>query len=107
MAFVDTLPLAIPLLALIGAFAGFFVVPMNALMQHRGYRLITPGRSIAVQGFNENLSVVLMLAVYATLVAAEIPLNVVLWLLGLIVATVIGLLLVRERLRGVAGVAPG
>lgn len=107
MAWVDTLPLAIPLLALIGGFAGFFVVPMNALMQHRGYRLITPGRSIAVQGFNENLSVLLMLAVYAALVAAEIPLNVVLWLLGLTVAVSMGLLIVRERLRAVARIAPG
>ena len=73
MAWVDTLPLAIPLLILIGAFAGFFVVPMNALMQHRGYRLITAGRSIAVQGFSENVSVLLMLATYAALVAAEVP----------------------------------
>ena len=106
MAWVDTLPLAIPLLVLIGAFAGFFVVPMNALMQHRGYRLITAGRSIAVQGFSENVSVLLMLATYAALVAAEVPLNAVLWLLGLTVAATMGLLMVRERLRDIAAIAP-
>ncbi len=106
MAWVDTLPLAIPLLALIGGFAGFFVVPMNALMQHRGYRLISAGRSIAVQGFNENLSVLLMLAAYAALVAAEVPLNLLLWSLGLTVAVAMGLLIVRERLRDMAEIPP-
>lgn len=105
MAWVGTLPVAIPLLALIGGLAGFFVVPMNALLQHRGYRLATAGRSIAVQGFNENLSVLLMLAAYAALVAAEVPLNVILWLLGLIIAVTMGLLIVRERQRGITPAA--
>jgi LPLT family lysophospholipid transporter-like MFS transporter len=46
--------LATPLLILIGVFSGFFVVPMNALLQHRGHILMGAGHSIAVQNFNEN-----------------------------------------------------
>ena len=44
----------------VGICAGFFVVPMNALLQHRGHVLMSAGRSIAVQNFNENLSVLLI-----------------------------------------------
>ena len=46
----------------VGICAGFFVVPMNALLQHRGHVLMSAGRSIAVQNFNENLSILTMLA---------------------------------------------
>lgn len=104
MAAVSSLIVAIPLLAIIGACAGFFVVPMNALLQHRGYRLITAGCSIAVQGFNENLCVLLMLATYAALEAAAVPISVLLWLLGLTVAGIMGLLTVRERIRDVSAI---
>ena len=54
-------------MVLIGALAGFFVVPMNALLQHRGHMLMAAGHSIAVQNFNENLSILVMLGVYALL----------------------------------------
>jgi MFS family permease len=63
------------LLTLVGALAGFFVVPMNALLQHRGHTLLTAGRSIAVQGFNENGGMLLMLAVYAGAIALDISLH--------------------------------
>jgi len=63
------------LLMIVGAVAGFFVVPMNALLQHRGCSLLTAGRSIAVQGFNENAGMLVMLAIYATATAAQISLN--------------------------------
>ncbi len=61
MIFVRSLAVAIPLMVLIGALAGFFVVPMNALLQHRGHILMGAGHSIAVQNFNENLSILVML----------------------------------------------
>ena len=64
---------AVLLLALIGAVGGVLVVPLNAMLQHRGCVLLTPGRSIAVQGFNENASVLAMLAVYAGTVSLEVP----------------------------------
>jgi MFS transporter, LPLT family, lysophospholipid transporter len=44
---------AVPFLILLGAIGGFLVVPMNALLQHRGHNLMGAGRSIAVQNFNE------------------------------------------------------
>ncbi|MGL4766537.1 MAG: lysophospholipid transporter LplT [Formosimonas sp.] len=59
--------IAFPLMIGIGALAGFFLVPMNAMLQHRGYVLLSAGHSIAVQNFNENLSILLMLSVYAAL----------------------------------------
>src|SRR5204862_7855783 len=67
MNFVGQLWLAICLLVMIGALAGFFVVPMNALLQHRGHHLVGAGRSIAVQNFNENSSILVMIAVYSLL----------------------------------------
>ncbi len=74
---------ALPSLLLIGAFGGMLVVPMNALLQHRGYRLLTAGQSIAVQGFNENLSVLVMLLLYAGLLAAQVPVQAIMVLAGL------------------------
>jgi MFS transporter, LPLT family, lysophospholipid transporter len=62
---VDSVPWALPLLAAVGAVGGMLIVPMNALLQHRGYQLLTAGRSVALQGFNENAGVLVMLAVYA------------------------------------------
>ncbi len=88
--------LVVLLLALIGFIGGFMVVPLNALLQHRGFTLLTAGRSIAVQGFNENLSVLAMLAVYAALLALDVPILTTLWLLGLFVASAIGALMLRE-----------
>jgi MFS transporter, LPLT family, lysophospholipid transporter len=97
MTAIDSLAVAVPVLALIGACAGFFVVPMNALLQDRGCRLLTAGRSIAVQGFNEHLSILAMLAGYAALLAWGWPLDVLIWALGLLVAGVMGGLIWRER----------
>jgi LPLT family lysophospholipid transporter-like MFS transporter len=77
---------ALPLLALVGGCAGFFVVPMNALLQHRGHQLLGAGRSIAVQNFNENLGVLALLALYAALSAAGLALDTLIWGLGGLVA---------------------
>ncbi|CDG83884.1 lysophospholipid transporter LplT [Janthinobacterium agaricidamnosum] len=78
--------LAYPLLVLIGALSGFFVVPMNALLQHRGHVLMSAGHSIAVQNFNENLSILTMLAVYSIMIRMHLNLNVIIVLFGLFVA---------------------
>lgn len=71
---ITTLGAALPTMAALGAAAGFFIVPMNALLQHRGMVLLNAGQSIAVQNFCENVSVLLMLAAYAGLRRAEWPL---------------------------------
>ncbi len=51
--FIDNVWVAAPFLILLGGLGGFLVVPMNALLQHRGHNLMGAGRSIAVQNFNE------------------------------------------------------
>ncbi|HVB49045.1 MAG TPA: lysophospholipid transporter LplT [Burkholderiales bacterium] len=78
--------IAVPLLIVIGALAGFFVVPMNALLQHRGHNLMGAGRSIAVQNFNENASVLVMIALYSLLLEAGLSIYTVIVLFGLFVA---------------------
>ena len=86
MTLVSSELLAFPLLVLIGAMAGFFVVPMNALLQHRGHVLMSAGHSIAVQNFNENLNILLMLGLYSLLVRLELGVNIVIVIFGSFVA---------------------
>ncbi len=78
--------LAVPLLILIGALSGFFVVPMNALLQHRGHILMGAGHSIAVQNFNENLSILVMTGVYYLMLRADLSIYAILALFGLFVS---------------------
>jgi len=75
------------LLLAIGAMAGFFVVPMNALLQHRGHVLLSAGHSIAVQNFNEQLNVLLLLAIYSLLLWLDLPINTIIALFGVLVAS--------------------
>jgi LPLT family lysophospholipid transporter-like MFS transporter len=75
---------------------GLLVVPLNALLQDRGYALLSAGRSIAVQGANENASVLAFLGVYSVLVAFDVPLVVLMAGLGLGVAGVLAAMIVRE-----------
>ena len=91
MIFVHDLWTAIFLLILIGGMAGFFVVPMNALLQHRGHILMGAGHSIAVQNFNENLSILAMLSIYALLIFFEVPIYVVIVLFGLFMTIIMAL----------------
>jgi hypothetical protein len=95
MNFVGSIGVAIPLMVLIGTLAGFFVVPMNALLQHRGHILMGAGHSIAVQNFNENLSILAMLGVYALLIWLDFSIHTVIVLFGLFVA--VTMMLVRQR----------
>jgi MFS family permease len=95
IAHVQVVSAALLFLALIGVVGGILVVPLNALLQHRGYILLSAGRSVAVQGFNENLSVLCMLGVYASLVAADVSIVPLLTLFGLCTAAAMGLLIYR------------
>jgi hypothetical protein len=88
---------AAALMLAIGLLGGMLLVPMNALLQHRGARLLGAGRSIAVQGFNENASVLLMLGVYAGTVEIAIPIAPLMVALGLMVAAAMALLAWRSR----------
>jgi len=95
MVFVKSVTLAYPLLAFIGFLSGFFVVPMNALLQHRGHVLMSAGHSIAVQNFNENLSILTMLAAYAVMITLNLDLNIIIVIFGLSVAGI--MLLIQRR----------
>jgi MFS family permease len=86
MTLVHDTSVAYSLLVIIGALAGFFVVPMNALLQHRGHVLMSAGHSIAVQNFNENLMVLIMLALYAVLIRADWHINTIIITFGAMVA---------------------
>jgi LPLT family lysophospholipid transporter-like MFS transporter len=95
MNFVREVWLAVPLLILIGALSGFFVVPMNALLQHRGHILMGAGHSIAVQNFNENLSILIMTGLYYMMIRMDVSIYIVVTLFGLCVS---GLMyVIRQR----------
>lgn len=97
MTLVSTEAAAYPMLIIIGALAGFFVVPMNALLQHRGYVLLSAGHSIAVQNFNENLNILLMLGLYSLLLRLELPVDAVIFIFGGFVALTMLLVIARHR----------
>jgi MFS family permease len=88
--------IAYPLLVIIGALSGYFVVPMNALLQHRGHVLMSAGHSIAVQNFNENLSVLTMLVLYAFMVRMNLDVNTVIVIFGSFVAGIMYLIMRRH-----------
>ncbi|HJW53648.1 MAG TPA: lysophospholipid transporter LplT [Burkholderiaceae bacterium] len=86
------------LLTLIGALAGYYVVPMNALLQHRGHVLMSAGHSIAVQNFNENMSVLTMLVFYAFMVKLNLNVNIIIVAFGLFVSGSVMLIMRRHKL---------
>jgi MFS transporter, LPLT family, lysophospholipid transporter len=75
MAFLTDWQHAAILLFLIGALSGLFVVPLNALLQHRGHHLIGAGHSIAVQNFNEHIGILFMLGLYLLMVKAQVAIT--------------------------------
>ncbi len=92
MNFIGNVWVAAPFLILLGAIAGFMVVPMNALLQHRGHNLMGAGRSIAVQNFNEqacilglgafySLSAGLGLSAFSAITCFGLIVTVVMWLI--------------------------
>ena len=84
------------LLILVGWLAGYFVVPMNALLQHRGHVLMSAGHSIAVQNFNENISVLIMLLIYSLLIWLDLPIQIVIIGFGLAVSIIMWLVIKRH-----------
>lgn len=94
---IDGVWAAAGLLMLVGLLAGFFVVPMNALLQHQGCTRLTAGRSIAVQGFNENLGMLLMLGAYAGAIAIGCPLPVLIAAFATLVTGAMLLIWITQR----------
>ncbi|TGD17885.1 lysophospholipid transporter LplT [Salmonella enterica subsp. enterica serovar Poona] len=64
---------AYALLLLIGMLGGFFVVPLNALLQERGKKSVGAGNAIAVQNLGENSAMLLMLGLYSLAVLVGVP----------------------------------
>ena len=81
----------------VGVCAGFFVVPMNALLQHRGHVLMSAGRSIAVQNFNENLSILVMLGVYSLLIKLDLSVPTTMLIFGVFVMISMTLVILKHR----------
>jgi MFS family permease len=71
--FIGNVWVAAPFLILLGALGGFMVVPLNALLQHRGHNLMGAGRSIAVQNFNEQACVLGLGALYSLSTGLGLP----------------------------------
>ena len=85
MIFVSNPVIAAILLFSIGVLAGYFLVPLNSLLQHRGHTLLGPGHSIAVQNFNENIGIAIMLGAYALMVHYQININLIIIIFGLFI----------------------
>jgi MFS family permease len=103
MIFVHHLPMALFLMVAIGACAGFFVVPMNALLQHRGHVLMGAGHSIAVQNFNENIGILVMVGLYAMMVRSGISVSAAIVVFGLFVTSAMVLVIWRHRVNQARG----
>jgi MFS transporter, LPLT family, lysophospholipid transporter len=97
MVFVTQVPLAVVLMVGVGACAGFFVVPMNALLQHRGHVLMGAGHSIAVQNFNENIGILVMVGLYAAMVKTGLSVYAAIVLFGLFVLAMMAFVILRHR----------
>jgi MFS family permease len=97
MIVVTNVILACLLLIFIGGLAGFFVVPMNALLQHRGHVLMSAGHSIAVQNFNENLSILLIVGIYTAMEYFKLNLLVIILIFGGFVASTMYAVMLKHR----------
>jgi MFS transporter, LPLT family, lysophospholipid transporter len=85
------------ILLMSGVFSGFFLVPMNALLQHRGHLIMGAGHSIAVQNFNENIGILLLLGAYALMTRAKMSIHTIMLLFGLFIIAAMTLLWKRHH----------
>jgi hypothetical protein len=87
------MPMVYLVLMMIGGMAGFFVVPMNALLQHRGHVLMSAGHSIAVQNFNENVSILVLLAIYSLLLRMDLRIQSIVVMFGVFMSAALYLVM--------------
>ncbi len=86
MVFVETREVAAVMLFSIGVLAGYFLVPLNSLLQHRGHELLGAGHSIAVQNFNENIGILVLLGIYTLMVHQNMPIKIIIIIFGAFVS---------------------
>jgi len=82
LVFIDQVKTAILVLLLIGIFSGLLIVPLNALLQHRGHALIGAGHSIAAQNFSENIGILLLSVAYTYMEYLDLPINSIVFIFG-------------------------
>src|SRR5256885_2333975 len=92
MIFIKSVWVAIPFLILLGGLGGFLVVPMNALLQHRGHNLMGAGRSIAVQNFNEQACILGLGAFYSLSTGLGLTASTAITVFGLVVAAIMSVI---------------
>ena len=97
MIFVTDWRVAMGLMFVIGALSGYFVVPLNALLQHRGHLLMGAGHSIAIQNFNENIGILVLLGAYSFMVGHGVHIHWVIVTFGLFISAVMTLIWRKHR----------
>ena len=97
LAFTTHLPMAYSIMVIIGACGGFFVVPLNALLQERGHRTVGTGHAIAVQNLAENAAMLVMVGLYTLAVRAGAPITSLAAGFGAALALSIGTLWLHRR----------
>ena len=97
MIWVHGVAMANTVLLLAGILSGYFVVPMNALLQHRGHLIMGAGHSIAVQNFNENIGILLLIGAYTLMIGANLHIHTVMLIFGLFISIVMTGLWKRHR----------
>lgn len=91
-AYIDNLYVAIVMLIIVGACGGFYVVPLNAMLQDRGHATVGAGHAIAVQNFFENISMLLMIGTFTLMDKNGINVITSTTMIGLIVLIAISLM---------------
>jgi MFS transporter, LPLT family, lysophospholipid transporter len=97
MIFITDWRVAAVLLFFVGALSGFFVVPLNALLQHRGHLLMGAGHSIAIQNFNENIGILILLAAYTFMVGNGVHIHWVIVSFGVFISLAMTVIWRRHR----------
>jgi MFS family permease len=97
MIFVTDWRAAMGLMFVIGMLAGYFVVPLNALLQHRGHLLMGAGHSIAIQNFNENIGILVLLGAYAFMVGNGVHIHWIIVSFGVFISLAMTVIWRRHR----------
>lgn len=106
LAYVSSLPTAFVVMAIVGACGGFFVVPLNALLQERGHRSVGTGNAIAIQNLSENMLMLIMVGLYTITSHGGVSVGATAVGFGLCFAAAIATLLAYHRKSGATGSDP-
>jgi MFS transporter, LPLT family, lysophospholipid transporter len=99
MSVTSSVPTAFALMAVVGACGGFFVVPLNALLQERGHESVGAGHAIAVQNLVENTAMLVLLGLYTLVERAGAPVGTTAAAFGAALSLAIGVLWIQWRNR--------